>query len=283
MIVLIVSIEINQVTVFVGLIVLNQCLVLLKRKIFSVHILHQRKVLSTLVEVFLRQHSVVDEQFQGIPFLFVFLTVLFEDAVKPVGHFLSDVGRDFLYVAVALQITTAHIQRDIGRVNHTMQQRKEVGHNAFHLVGDKHLVAVKLYLIALQLDIRFDSREKEDTSKVERIVNVEVNPEQRLLHLHGIECAIEALVVLVFQCAGRFGPEWFHIIYNIVLVGINLLAVFPFGLLAEGNWNGQELTILIQQLLYFLFLKKLLAVVIDVKNNIRTTVSALGILDGKFW
>ena len=164
-----------------------------------------------------------------------------------------------------------------------MQQRKEVGHDAFHLVGDKHLVAVKLYLVALQLNIRFDSREIEDTCKVEWIVNVEVNPEQRLLHLHGIECAIEALVVLVFQCAGRFGPEWFHIIYNIVLVGINLLAVFPFGLLAKSYWNGQELTILIQQLLYFLFLKKLLAVVINVKNNIRTTVSALGILDGKFW
>ena len=86
-----------------------------------------------------------------------------------------------------------------------MEQCEEVGHDAFHLVGHEHLVAVELDLVALQFDVRLDAGEVEDTREVERIVNVEVNPEQRLV-LHGIECAVERLVVLVLQCAWSLCP-----------------------------------------------------------------------------
>ena len=34
-----------------------------------------------------------------------------------------------------------------------MQQRQKLRYDTFDLIGDKHLVAVELYLVALQVDI----------------------------------------------------------------------------------------------------------------------------------
>ena len=66
-----------------------------------------------------------------------------------------------------------------------MQQRQELRHNALHLVGDEHLVAVQLNLVALQVDVRLDAGEVQNTCQVERIVDVQVNPEHGLV-AHGV-------------------------------------------------------------------------------------------------
>ena len=86
-----------------------------------------------------------------------------------------------------------------------MEQCEEVGHDAFHLVGDEYLIAIELNLVALQFDVRLDTWEVEDTRKVERIVNVEVYPEQWFV-LHRIERAVERFVVLVLQCTWSLCP-----------------------------------------------------------------------------
>ena len=161
-----------------------------------------------------------------------------------------------------------------------MEQCQEVGYDAFHLVGDEHLVAIELYLITLKLDVRLDPREIKDTCEVERIVDVQVNPEQRFV-LHGIKRAIELLVVLVLQRRWRLCPERLHVVDDVVFVGVLHLAVFPFLLLAEDNRYRQELTVLLQELFNLVLLKKLLAVVVDVENDVRTAVVARCILDGE--
>ena len=79
-----------------------------------------------------------------------------------------------------------------------MQQGEELRHDAFHLVGHEHLVAVQLNLVLLQLQRVLDAGEVENTREVEGIVHVEVNPEQGLV-VHGVEGAIERLVVLVLE------------------------------------------------------------------------------------
>ena len=148
-----------------------------------------------------------------------------------------------------------------------MQQRKELGHDAFHLVCDKHLVAIELYLVALQVYVAVDAGEIQDTRKVERIVHVQVYPEQRLV-LHGIERAVEFLVILVLQRAGRLGPKRFNIVDNVVLISVHLLSAFPFGLLAKGHGHGHELAVLVEQLLYFHLLQVLLAVIGYVEHDV---------------
>ena len=162
-----------------------------------------------------------------------------------------------------------------------MEQCKELRHNAFHLVGDKHLVAVELNLVALNVEVRLDAREVEDSGEVERVVHVQMDPEQRFVELHGVERAVEALVVFVFQRAGSLRPERFHIIYNIVFRGVYLLTVLPFGLLSEGYGHGEELAVFLQQLFYLRLLEVFLAVVVDVEDDIRAAVVALGIFDGE--
>ena len=175
-----------------------------------------------------------------------------------------------------MQIATANVQRDVWTVDDTVKQRKEVWNNAFHLVGDKHLVAIELNLVACELNVRLNAWEIEDAREVERIVYVKVNPEQGFV-LHGIERAVEALVVFVFQCAGRLCPQWFYVVDDVVFIGFHVLAVFPFGLLAEGYGHSHKLAVLVEQFLNLLFLQKLLAVVVDVKDDVRTAVGFLGL------
>ena len=71
-----------------------------------------------------------------------------------------------------------------------MQQGQELRYNTFHLISDEHLVAIQLDLIALQIDIRLDAWEIEDTREVERIIHIQVDPEHRLV-AHGVEGAVE--------------------------------------------------------------------------------------------
>ena len=125
-----------------------------------------------------------------------------------------------------------------------------------------------------------DAREVKYTGEVEGIVNIEVNPEERLV-LHGIERAVELLIVFVFQRRRSLGPQGFHIIYNIIFVGFHLLAVFPLGLFAKGNRYGKELTVFLQQSFDGVLFEEFLAVVVDIKDNVGTTAFFLGFLNGE--
>ena len=162
-----------------------------------------------------------------------------------------------------------------------MQQGEELRHDTFHLVGHEHLVAIELNLVALQFEVRLDAWEIEDTREVERIVNVQMNPEQRFV-LHRIEGAVERLVIFVFQTAGCFCPQRFHIVDDVVLVSINLLAVFPFCFLAEGDGHSHELAVFVQQLLNLVLFQELFAVIVDVEDDVAASVGFLHFLKGEF-
>ena len=282
MFLLVVGVEVYQVAVLVGLVVLDEGLVFLEGEVLAVYVLEEGEVLGAFVEVFLREHSVVDEDLQVVPFFLVLLAVLLEDGAESVGHFLGDVGGDFLHVAVALQIASAHVERDVWRVDDTMQQGEELRHDAFHLVGNEHLVAVELYLVALHVDVVLDAWEVEDTCQIEWEVHVEVNPEEGLV-LHGVEGAVEVLVVLVLECAWRLGPEGLYAVDDVVLIGLYVLAVFPFCLLAESHGHSHELAVLVEQLLYLVLLEELLAVVSYVEHDVATTLRLVGVLYLEGW
>ena len=272
----IVGIQINQVAVFIGLAILDERLIFLKRVIFAVDIFQQCKVLRPLIEILLRQHAIMNKQLQAIPFLLISLAVLLEDALQTIGHLLGDVGRNLLHVRIALQIAAAHVQRNIGRVDHTMQQRQELGHNAFHLVGHKHLITIQLNFIALQLNAVLNAREIQNTRQVERIIHIQMNPKQRLI-LHGIKLTIELLVILILQRRRRLHPQRLHTVNHVVLVGFHLLAVFPLGFLAKNHGHSHELAIFVEQLGQLALIQKLLAILAHVQHHIRATPSLLGL------
>ena len=164
--------------------------------------------------------------------------------MQPVGHLLGDVGADFLHVGVALQITAADVQRNVGRIDDTMQQRQELGHDTLHLVGDEHLVAIELNLVALKFDVGMHAGEIQNARQVERIVHIQVNPEQRLV-LHGIKRAVEALVVFVLQAGRGLYPQWLDGVDYIVLVCLNIFSILPLCLLAKDNRYSHELAVFV--------------------------------------
>ena len=100
------GIEVDQHVVLVFLVAFNQRLVLVESEVLPVNVFEECEILGTVVERFLSEHTIVDEEFQVVPFLFVFFSVLVKDSLQAVGHFLGDVGRDFLHVGVALQVAS---------------------------------------------------------------------------------------------------------------------------------------------------------------------------------
>ena len=117
-----------------------------------------------------------------------------------------------------------------------MQQGHEVGHNAFHIVGHEHLVAIEVDFVLLNVEVGLHLGEVKDTREVEGVIYVEVNPEEWFV-AHGIEFLVELLVVLILQIRWFACPKWGGVVDDIVLFSLHalLLLVIPFGLLAESD------------------------------------------------
>ena len=135
-----------------------------------------------------------------------------------------------------------------------MKQHQELGHDALHVVCHKYLVTEQLDAVALEVEVRLNLGEVENTREVEGIVDVEVNPEQGLVG-YGVELAVELLVVLVLQVGRLLRPQGLSVVNHVVLLRLLLLAVLPFSLLAEDDGDGQETAVLLQQCLQFVFLE----------------------------
>ena len=102
----VVGIQINQTTVLICLIVFNQSLIFFESIIFAVCIFEQGELICFLVEIFLSKHTVIDENLQVIPFVFKLFTVVLEDRLQTVCHFLGDVCRNLFYIRITLQVRT---------------------------------------------------------------------------------------------------------------------------------------------------------------------------------
>ena len=185
----------------VRLVFLDQRIVLGEREILAVGILHEREVGGLLGELFVGDDAVLDENLQIVPLFLELVAVLREQLAQPVGYLAGDVARNLLDVRVALQIAARHVQRDVGRVDHAVQQRQELGHR----IGHEHLVRIELDLVLLYLEVVPYLREIENACQIERIVDVQVNIEQRVFG-HRIERAVELHVLLQRNVRRLLGP-----------------------------------------------------------------------------
>ena len=222
----------------------------------------------------------MDEEFEVFPLAFKVFSVRFEDGLETVCDFLCDVGGNLLHVAVALEVASADVQRDVRRIDDAVEQGEEVRHDVLHLVGDEDLVAIELNLVAVDVNVVLDTREIEHAGQVEGIVHVEVNPEERLVG-HGVEVAIELFVVFVFERRRLFCPERIRVVDDVVLVRVHLFSVFPFRFFAEGDFNGKEAAIFSQQFLNLVLFEELFAVFADVKDDVCATVFFLAVRNFK--
>ena len=268
------GVEVDDAAFLIGLLGGDQLAILLEGVIGAVDVLEQGKLRGAVVELLVAEHAVLDEELQAVPLLFEGLAVVLEDLLQAIGHLLGDVRGDLLHVLVALQVGAGDVERDVGRVEHAVQQGEELGYDALHGVGDEHLVAVEPDLVALQIHVAFDAREVEDTGQVEGIIHVEVDPEERLVG-HRVELAVERLVVLILQLRGLAHPSGLGVVDDVVLVGVDILAVLPLLLLAEGDGDGQVAAVFLEQRGDLVLFEEVLVVVVDVEDDVRAAVVLL--------
>ena len=163
-----------------------------------------------------------------------------------------------------------------------MQQRQKVRNDSLDRVGDKHLVAVKLDLVLLHLQIILDPGKVKDPRQIERIIDIEMNVEEGLIG-HRIEPAVEIKVILVGKI-GRFaGPGGIGFVDLVILVGFHLFPVLPGFLLAENYRNGQELAVFLEYFSDLALLEEFFRLPADMHDHIGTHTLLRGLFEGVFW
>ena len=119
--ILVVGIQIDDLSVHVCLVVLDECCILLQCVVLAFSVLQQEVLFGLVVVVLLAQHAIVDEYLDVVPLLLEVLTLVLEDGGKLIAHLLGDVAADLLHVGITLEIASAYVQRNVGAVNHAVQ------------------------------------------------------------------------------------------------------------------------------------------------------------------
>ena len=259
-------IEIYALLVLVRLGAFHGRLVLVEGEELAVGVLEEGELEGPVAELIVGQHAVLDEEFEVVPLLLEVRPLVLEDVVQPVGDLLGDVGGDLLHIGIALEVTPGDVQRDVRGVDDTVQQGHEVRDDVVHMVRDEHLVAVEGDLVPFHGHAVLQFREIEDTGEVEGIIDIQMDVEQRLL-IHRIQRTVEGEVVFLLEVGRGLGPEGLHAVDDLVLVGIDILAVLPLLLLAEDDRNRHELAVLVQEAFDTGFLRILRGIVVQVQGD----------------
>ncbi len=133
-------------------------------------------------------------------------------------------------------------------------------------VCHKYLVAVELNTVFGDFEVILDFREIKNTGEGEGIVNVEVNPEQRIV-LTGIKFVIEFDVIFISQLRGLLHPHRFESVYQCF---------------AAVNGDGEETAILAQKGVDACLFKEFLAFIINVEHNVGSALGAGAFFHLKF-
>jgi hypothetical protein len=113
-----------------------------------------------------------------------------------------------------------------------MKEGEEIGNDVFNMVGYENLIAIELNLIAVNFNVVLDLWEIEQPCEVEGVINIEVDPEKRIV-VHGIEVGVEFLVLIIVERRGRFCPKGLGFVDDVKFVGLYFLAFFPLRFLAK--------------------------------------------------
>ena len=270
----IVHVEEHHLLVLVGLRLLHLFRVLLRGEVLALDVFPEHEVRGLLGELLVGQDAVLDEDLQVVPLRLVIGAQGVEQLLQPVGDLAGDVARNLLHVGVALQVAARDVERNVRRVDHAVQQRQVLRYDALDLIRHEHLVRVELDLVLLDFEVVVDLREVEYARQVERVVDVQVDREQRLV-AHRVELAVELLVLLLGDFGRLARPQRIHVVDDVVLVRIHVLAVLPLLDLAEDDRHGQEAAVFSEQPLDFRVLGVFERVFGEVQRDRRAAVVLL--------
>ena len=118
----------------------------------------------------------------------------------------------------------------------------------------------------MQIDVALDAREIQDTGQMERVIHIQMNPEQRFVG-HRIQILIEFLIIFICHIGRLTNPCRLDIVDDIVFVGIDIFAVFPFLLLSECDGNWQVTAVLSQQAVDLVFVQEIFVLVVNIQRS----------------
>ena len=118
------------------------------------------------------------------------------ELLEAIAHLLGHEAADRAHAPIGLEGAAAHIQGDVGGVDHAAQGQQVAGHHLLDRIAHKHLVAIEANLAPLPIGAAREPGEEENALEVVGVIGVEVHPEQGI-PLVGVEVAVEVDVVLV--------------------------------------------------------------------------------------
>ena len=157
---------------------------------------------------------------------------------------------DLLHLLIVLQEGTGDVERDIGAIDHAVQQHQKFRDDFLDVIRDIYLIAIQLDLSALELHLLFHLGEIEDALQAERILHVQVDPEERLVEVHE-RIAVEGLVLLFRALLGLFEIERVRIVDGLIVLSLGIQVDL---IRHEGAIFAQEIAhdVLFEELLLFL-------------------------------
>ena len=191
-------------------------------------------------------------------------------------------GGNFLNVGVALEVTARYVEGNVGRIQNSVQECKELRHNTFYAVGNEHLIAVELNLVFLDFEVCAYFGEIEYAGEVERVVDIEVDVEQRFLKSARVEFFVESLVILFLNVGGFLGPQRFGVVDDFVLVGVHVFVVFPLFLFAKTNRHGEEHTVFFEKFLNLRVFEVSGGFAVDMQNDVGAAVGFVALFHSVF-
>ena len=114
--------------------------ILLRGVVFALDRLPEHKVLRLLGKLLIGKYTILDKYLEVVPLALVVGAQGVEELLEAVGNLACDVARYLLDIRVALKVATRHIERDVGRVDNTVQQHQVLRHDARNLIGNKYLI-----------------------------------------------------------------------------------------------------------------------------------------------
>ena len=175
-------------------------------EIFAVNVLEKNIVIHLVCKLAVLDAAIFDKWADVIPVFLIGLTVCLAHSGKLVCNLLGDVLGNLLYKSIILQGRSGYVQRQIRAVDHTFEKKQELRNNLFNIICNKYLVVVQLNGSLNGIVLCIDLREIQDTFQVERVIHVQMDPEQRLLVVHEY-LAVEFLVFLICAAVRMLHPQ----------------------------------------------------------------------------
>ncbi len=138
-------------------------------------------VLHLVVELVLAHHAVLDEGVDVFPYRLKGFAIFLRQLDHLGGNPTTDDLTDLAYLGLVLQITARNIERQVRRIETALQRRKELRDQLRGVVGDEHLIAEQLDVALGDIELVGQAREIDNPFEVEGKIDVEMNPEQRIL------------------------------------------------------------------------------------------------------